>query len=176
MSDTTHPGPSLPSSLNEVRGRFPSDAAMQDAVSRLTLAGFDRAALSVPGVAQTPGVHTPEQGATDPNTDVDQRQLRTLSSSTSGVAAAMVGAGLVVATGGAAALAAAAAAGAGLAGAGATYAAMGDVTNHSEREAAAASGQLMLSVRVTAPDEAHSAEQVMRAAGASAVETVQRAA
>ena len=105
MADVTNSGPSLPDSLVEVRGRFASDAALQDAIGRLTLLGFDRSALSVPAAAPDAAHATPEAGAGAPNTEADERQLRTLGSSAAGVAAAMAGAAAVVATGGAAVLA-----------------------------------------------------------------------
>jgi hypothetical protein len=63
-----------------------------------------------------------------------------------------------------------------LAAGGATYAAMGDVTNHVEREAAASKGDLVLAVRIAAPGQSAPAEEAMRAAGASNVETIRRAA
>jgi len=178
MADVTNSGPSLPDSLVEVRGRFASDAALQDAIGRLTLLGFDRSALSVPAAAPDAAHATPEAGAGAPNTEADERQLRTLGSSAAGVAAAMAGAAAVVATGGAAVLAVAAAAGAGLASGGAAYAAIGgaDVTDHAGREAAASRGDLVLAVRIAAPAQRAAAEDAMRAAGARNIETINRAA
>jgi hypothetical protein len=179
MSDTMHEGPRLPATLTEVRGHFQSDAALQDAVARLELLGFDRSSLSVPSTGSAHG--TPESGAGAPNTDDDQRQIRVLGSSTAAVAGAMVGAGVVVATGGAAAVAMAAAAGLGLASGGATYAAVdaADATNHDGREQAAAAGELILTVliRQTAqgePEQAQKAVAAMHDAGADSVRTVQR--
>jgi hypothetical protein len=174
MSDTTHEGPSLPATLTEVRGHFPSDAALQDAVARLALLGFDRSTLSVPHL--DPAQNTPESGAGAPNTDVDQRQVRTLGSSAAAAAGAMLGAGVVVATGGAAAVAVAAAAGLGLASGGATYAAVdaADATNHEGREHAASSGDLILAALIRQPEQAQKAVAAMRDAGAESVRTVQR--
>jgi hypothetical protein len=176
MSDTTHEGPSLPATLTEVRGHFPSDAALQDAVARLALLGFDRSMLSVPHMDAAQ--ETPDNGAGAPNTEVDQRQVRTLGSSAAAAAGAMLGAGVVVATGGAAAVAVAAAAGLGLASGGATYAAVesADATNHNAREHAAASGELVLAALIRQPGEAQKAAAAMRDAGAESVRTVQREA
>ncbi len=164
MPDDASKGPSLPRTINEVRGVFPSDEALQAGLAKLTLLGFDRAELSVP--AAKPAQATPEQGAQAPNTDVDQRQVRTLGSSAAAAAGAMAGAAVVVATGGAAGLAVAAAAAAGAASGGATYAA---------REAAAASGELMLAALIRNPKQGAKAEAAMREAGATHVRTVTRA-
>jgi len=84
MADVTNSGPSLPDSLVEVRGRFASDAALQDAIGRLTLLGFDRSALSVPAAAPDAAHATPEAGAGAPNTEADERQLRTFGSGDGG--------------------------------------------------------------------------------------------
>jgi hypothetical protein len=174
MSDTTHQGPALPDTLTEVRGHFRSDAALQDAVARLSLLGFDRSTLSVPH--QDAAQNTPESGAGAPNTDVDQRQIRTLGSSAAAAAGAMLGAGVVVATGGVAAVAVAAAAGLGLASGGATYAAVdaADATNHEGREQAASEGELILAPLIREPAQAQKAAAAMRDAGAESVRTVQR--
>ena len=44
MSDeTSKAGPVMAGSVDEVQGIFLSDAAMEDAIAKLTLAGFDRA-------------------------------------------------------------------------------------------------------------------------------------
>ena len=48
MSDTNKAGPAMESLVQEVRGHFSTDAALQDALARLTLAGFDRASFSLP--------------------------------------------------------------------------------------------------------------------------------
>jgi hypothetical protein len=176
MSESSKSGPSLPDAITEVRGHFASDAALQDALAKLTLLGFDRAELSVP--AAHPDAATPEMGAQDPNSETDQRQVRTLSSSAAAAAGAMLGAGVVVATGGVAAVAVAAAAGLGLASGGVTYAAVdaADATNHAGREAAAASGELMLAALARDAGQSAKAEAAMREAGATEVRTVRRAA
>ena len=64
-------GPEVSAAVEEVRGIFPSDSALQDAVSRLGVAGFDRADISIPGVAPLTQEATPEQGAENPNTAED---------------------------------------------------------------------------------------------------------
>ena len=107
MSDQTQgkPGPVLNPSIQEVQGVFPSDAMLQDAISKLTLAGFDRAAFSLPVTQPSPRTATPEQDASAPITDTDVRQARTMGTSMAGTIGAFVAAGAVVATGGAAAVA-----------------------------------------------------------------------
>ena len=92
--------PTLPASVQEVQGVFPSDAALQDAIGRLTRAGFDRAALSLPAPNPTADEATPTQGADDPTTEDDIRQTRTMQTSMAATAAAFIGAGVTVATGG----------------------------------------------------------------------------
>lgn len=171
-------GPALGSSVQEVQGMFPSDAALQDALSRLTLAGYDRADFSLPTPPAGGGEATPNQSAADPNTDVDAAQGRVLGSSTAASVAALAAAGATIATGGAAALAIAAAVGAGgvtAAGVTAAGAAINNATHH-DRDAQAEAGQLILAVR--APDEAKRQEvmEIMQAAGATRVEGVQRSA
>ena len=44
IDQTNLSSPTLNESIQEVQGVFPSDAALQDAVGRLTRSGFDRAA------------------------------------------------------------------------------------------------------------------------------------
>jgi hypothetical protein len=178
MSDTTgsKPGPTLNPSVQEVQGVFPSEASMEAAIAKLTLSGFDRAALSLPQTHPTPGMATPEQGADTPITDTDIRQARTMGTSMAGTIGAFAAAGVVVATGGAAAVAAVAAAAVG-AGAALTANAAGNVADAVKTEGraeAAAAGTLVLSV--AAPDAAQQtlAEQIMRDAGATKVAAVER--
>ena len=98
---------------------------------------------------------------------------------TSGVAsvAALAAAGITIATGGAAAPAFGAALGAGAAAGGATYA----VTRHlddeeqQDRDAKAAGGQLLLSVRVLDAARRSEAEGILRDAGALEVQGAQPA-
>ncbi len=182
------PGPAIEATIDQVEGHFPSDAALQEAVGRLTRLGFDRATLSLPaadpratratGAAGAAGHidDTPEAGAANPNLEDDQRQARTLGSSTAAAAAAMLGAGVVVATGGAALAAVAAAAGGAAVAGGGVFAATSaaDTADHDGREAAAAAGELRLAVTVRGADELARAEVAMREAGASRVATVHR--
>jgi hypothetical protein len=168
--------PTINDAIQEVQGVFPNDAALQDAIGRLTRLGFDRAALSLP--AANPLAHdaTPAMGAENPNTEDDVRQSRTLHSSMAASVGAMAGAAVTVATGGAALAAAAIALGAGAAAGGAMEAAHGvaDAAQRESRSRAAAAGELVLAAT------AHDAEAVMKAtdamqlAGALRIATVRR--
>jgi hypothetical protein len=180
MSDTsqTKSGPSLNPSVQEVQGVFPNEAAMEAAIAQLTLAGFDRAAFSLPQTRPKAGEATPEMGAETPITDTDMRQARTMGTSIAATVGAFAAAGAVVATGGAAAVAAAAAAAVG-AGSALTANAAGnaaDTIQAEDRADAAAAGRLVLSV--AAPDAAQqtTAERIMREAGATKVAAVERTA
>ena len=181
MPSDAHPntgkeGPVLSEQVQEVQGIFPSDAALQDAIGRLTRSGFDRAAISLPAASPTPGNATPTSGAADPDTVDDTRQVRTLQTSMAATVGAFAAAGATIATGGAAALAIAAAAGAGLAAGGAVSAANTAVDNaQSEgRHEAARAGQLVLAVNVSSSEDVAKAEAAMREAGASQVAPVNR--
>ena len=178
MDETTesNASPLLTPSISEVQGIFPSEAALETAMSGLTLAGFDRAAFSLPHTQPVTGTATPEQGADTPITDADVRQTRTMGTSMAGTIGAFAAAGAVVATGGAAAVAAVAAAAVG-AGSALTANAVGnaaDGAKTADQAAAAAAGRLVLAV--AAPDAAQQAkaEQIMREAGATSVEAVSR--
>jgi hypothetical protein len=155
----------------EVRATFLSDAAVRDAVSRLTDAGFGRERMILPDPDAANGPASPNATRENAKTETDQRQMRTLHSSTAAAAAAMAGAAAVVATGGAAAVAVAAAAGAGLAAGGAMIAATNtyDALEGESRDNAAAAGALTLTVSTTGPDERALAETAMRCAGADQV-------
>lgn len=176
MSDTQEASPTLNECVQEVEGVFPSDASLQDAIGRLTRAGFDRAALSLPAANPHPSNATPSAGAADPTTEDDQRQTRTLGSSMAATAAAFIGAGVTVATGGAALAAVAVAAGAGVAAGGAFSAAhmAAEGVAQDERDNAAAAGQLVLAATAKDPDAVLKATMAMQAAGASRVITVTR--
>ncbi len=169
-------GPEVSAAVEEVRGIFPSNSALQDAVSRLGVAGFDRADISIPGVAPLTQEATPEQGAENPNTEEDSQQTRTLHSSMAGAVGALAAAGAVIATGGAAApaVAAAVAGGVGLGAAAEGATKVADTMQHQQREEAAARGELVLSVRLRQPDRRDAAEAAMREAGATRVEGVVR--
>jgi len=160
--------------LREVRARFVSPDQMQDAVSRLSMSGFDRADLSLPSPELIAGKETPEAGTKPASTEADARQARTLGASTAAAAAALAAAGITVATGGAAAPAIAAAAVAGGAAGGTVFAAHG-ARNHLEqedRDIRAAKGDLVLAVRATTDAKRSEAEAILRAAGATDVETL----
>jgi hypothetical protein len=175
-TDLPKPGPMLVESIDEVQAIFPTDAALQDAVGRLTRSGFDRAALSLPAASPDGATATPEQGAANPDTEDDSRQLRTLGSSTAATVGAAIGAGLTVATGGAALPAVAAAAALGLVAGGGVFAASSAVSGaeHDRREDAGHAGALVLAVNLRDAAEAPKAEAAMREAGATRVERVRR--
>ena len=173
---TSRSGPVLGGSMTEVQGVFPSDAAMQKAIGNLTLAGFDRAALSLPtGVTQGPGA-TPTEGASDPMTDIDVRQARTMGTSMAGTIGAFAAAGATIATGGAAgvAIAAAAALGAGSALAANAAGNAVDSMQSAGRDEAASEGRLVLAVAAQDGEWRGKAEQIMREAGATSVSGVER--
>jgi isopropylmalate/homocitrate/citramalate synthase len=176
MAGEMRQGPAINDTIREVQGIFPSDAALQDAIGRLTRAGFDRAALSLPSARPAATDATPSAGAENPNTEDDTVQSRTLHSSMAASVGAMVGAGVTVATGGAAAVAALAALGLGAASGGVVAAAHGvaDAVQRHDRDAAAAKGELVLSA--AAPDDAavQRARAAMQEAGALRVEAVSR--
>lgn len=168
--------PVLNNAIDEVQGIFASDAELQAAVDKLTLAGFDRAELSLPATNPRPEDATPNEGAAAVGTETDERQMRTLLSSGAGVAAAMAAAAATIATGGAAGVAIAAAAGGALAAGGATSAAVSAVggAQKDAREQAAAAGELVLAVRAATPEAAAKAEAALHAAGAVRVMQVER--
>ena len=67
--------------LHEMRATFASAAQMQDAVSKLSRSGFDRADLSLPSPELVHGTETPEAGTKPASTEADARQSRTLGAS-----------------------------------------------------------------------------------------------
>ena len=177
MSDqTSKAGPVVAAAVEEVQGIFPSDAALQDAMGRLRMAGFDHADLSLPATNPATAEATPNQGAANPLTEDDTRQARTLGTSMAGTIGAFAAAGATVATGGAAAVAIAAAAAVG-AGSALAANAVGTAAKDSQgesRDQAAAVGQLVLAVHAPTPDKQASAEQIMREAGATEIARVKR--
>ena len=177
MSDaTSKDGPVLTGAVEEVQGIFPSDAALQDAIGRLRMVGFDHADLSLPATRPVAAEATPEQGAANPLTEDDSRQMRTLGTSMAGTIGAFAAAGATVATGGAAAvvIAAAAAVGAGSALAANAVGTAAKDGQADTRDEAAAAGQLVLAVHAPTPEKRADAERIMREAGASTVGSVQR--
>ena len=169
-------GPELGSKVEEVRGSFPTDQALQEAVSQLSMAGFDRADFSLPIQPAEGGDLTPEQSAGDPTTSTDSKQLRTMGTSMAGAVGALAAAGLTVATGGVAAAAIGAAAAAGL-GSGAIAHFAGRESEQAReqgRDDAASVGALMLSVRTATVARTARAVKVMRDCGARDVQSVER--
>ncbi len=180
MSETTNgpkAGPGHEATVLEVQGLFPDDATMQDALSQLTLAGYDRADFSLPEDQPNKAASTPNEGAAPPTDDADKRQLRTMGSSMAGYAGAVAVAGATLATGGAAGLAVAAAAAVGI-GTGAAANAAGqaaDAAQVEERNRRGREGTLILAVRTTTSDQVNQVKTLMQQAGASRTEAVERA-
>lgn len=179
MSETNgeKTGPRHEEAVHEVQGVFPDDATMQDALSQLTLAGYDRADFSLPEEQDANGVATPNESAEPATDDADKRQLRTMGTSMAGYAGAVAVAGATLATGGAAGLAVAAAAAVGI-GTGAATNAAGQAADNAQVEARnqrGREGRLILAVRTTTPEQASQVASLMQQAGASKTEAVTRA-
>ena len=181
MSDTTRPimqdgSPAVATHIEEVQGQFPSSASMEEAVSQLTLAGWDRADFSLPKPNVSGAANTPMEGADSVTSDVDKRQLRNMTTGMAGYLGAAAAAGATIATGGAAgvAIAAAAAVGAGAAAAMNAGATTAENNDTAELDRMAAAGQLVLAVRATSEEHAQKAMQIMRSAGATQVAPVTR--
>jgi hypothetical protein len=173
-TDGSKEGPALATSVTEVQGTFPTDAAVQEAVSSLTLVGYDRADFSLP--EDRPAAATPTEGAENPTDDIDKAQLRTMGTSMAGYAGAVAVAGAVIATGGAAALAVG---GAALVGAGTAAAAnaggqAADQAGVDDRNRRGAEGTLVLAVRATSKEQAEQIMGIMQQSGASKVTPVER--
>jgi hypothetical protein len=160
--------------LREVRATFADAEQMQDAVSKLSMAGFDRADLGLPSSASLDGQETPESGSKPASTDSDARQARTLGSSLAASAAGLAAAGVTIATGGAAAPAVAAAVAAGGAAGGSVFAVHGlsDRSEQRDRDERAASGALVLAVHAATPEKQSEADAILRAAGATTIEAI----
>jgi len=175
--DDFEAGPALASTIHEVQGVFADDSTMQDALSELTLAGYDRADFSLPEDQPAGDVVTPNESAEAATDDADKRQLRTMGTSMAGYAGAVAVAGATLATGGAAgvAIAAAIAVGAGTA---ATANAAGQAADNAQiegRNQRGRDGKLVLAVRTSTPDQANQVMVLMRQAGAVRVDPVVRA-
>ncbi len=171
-------GPSVAGSVGEVQGVFPSDAAMEEAIAKLTLAGFDRADFSLPITSPSTSGSTPNQGADNLMTDTDMRQARNMGTGMASTIGAFAAAGATIATGGVAGVAIAAAAVVGI-GSGLAANAIGTTAKDSQaegHEAAARAGTLILSVHAETVEKKTEAERIMRAAGASEVASVVRTA
>jgi hypothetical protein len=164
MNDTTE--------LRQVRATFADADRMQDAVSRLSTSGFDRAELSLPSAEGASSALAAESRPA--STEADARQARTLGASLAGTAAALAAAGVTIASGGAAAPAVAAAVVAGGAAGGTAYAVHGaaNQAEQQERDARAEAGDLVLTVRARTAAKQSEAETILRAAGATHIETI----
>lgn len=180
MSTTTgdpKAGPAHTSTVHEIQGVFPGDDMMQDALSELTLAGYDRPDFSLPEDQPAGEVVSPNESAEAATDDVDKRQLRTMGTSMAGYAGAVAVAGATLATGGAAGLAITAAVAVG-AGTAATANAAGQAADNAQvegRNQRARDGKLVLAVRTSTSDQADQVMALMRKAGATRVEPVTRA-
>lgn len=177
MSGTTNDGsPALNESVQEVQAAFPNDAALQDAMGRLGLAGYDRSDFSLPQDRQGSGAGTPNNSADNPTDDTDKRQLQTLGTSMAAYAGAAALAGATIATGGAAGIAAAGAAALGT-GVGAAAAASGaavDQAQVADRDKQGAEGRLILAVRTRDQNQVKQVTEIVQAAGATNVTPVSR--
>lgn len=174
-NDATGPlSPPLSHRVEEVRGTFPSDDALQRVLLDLRNANFDRQNMSLPDLTLDPSRRTPEQGADDPNDEQDERQTRTLATGMAAAAAGMAAAGIAVATGGAA-LPVVGAAVAGMIGGAAVAegaSLLSDASGHESREQAAREGRLVLSLRELDEGRQRLAMEIMTGAGATRVEPV----
>ena len=158
--------------LHEVRATFDDPDAMQDAVARLEMSGFDRADLSLPEAMPPAERATPEAGARPVDTEEDARQTRTLHTGGAAAAVGMAAAGVVIASGaprhprlrprwwapGSPAV---------------SPTRLTTVSNEDEqvdREHKAASGVLILSVRAPSAEKRAEAEMILRAAGGTQLE------
>jgi len=175
-TDSTKQGPALAASVAEVQGAFPNDETMQDALSQLTLAGYDRADFSLPDEQQAQAANTPTEGAENPTDDTDKAQLRTLGTSMAGYAGAVAAAGAILATGGAAALAigGAAAIGAGTAAAANATGQAADQAGVDKRNQRGEAGTLILAVRTTTQAQADQVIGIMQQAGATKATPINR--
>ena len=160
--------------LRAMQATFANASQMQDAVSKLSMSGFDRADLSLPSPGLIQGTETVEAGTKPASTEVDARQARTLGASTTGAAAALAAAGITIATGGAAAPVIAAAAIAGGAVGGSVFAVHGAADKHEQidRDEKAASGNLVLAVRAATEAKRAEAEAILSDAGATEIESI----
>jgi hypothetical protein len=160
--------------VREVRANFPNSDQMQDAVSRLSMSGFDRADLSLPSPGLMQRTQTPEAGTKPASTDTDAQQGRVLGASTAAAAASIAAAGITIASGGAAAPAVAAAVVAGGAAGGTIFAAhrKADVVEQADRNDRASTGDLVLAVRAVTEAKRYQAEAILRGAGATDIEII----
>jgi hypothetical protein len=162
------PGPAF-GDVEQISATFLTEAALQDAISRLTLAGFDRADISRP--VKTTADVTPEQGVANPNTPTDQQQMRTIHTSMAGAVGAVAAAGVTIATGGAAAVAVGAAV---LAGAGAGLVANRASNAVDVTSISTADSLLMLTVRTGSDERTIRAHDALEQAAAHSIQHPER--
>jgi hypothetical protein len=137
-------GPELAAGVTEVVAVVSDNAALEDAINRLTLAGFDRADLSLPVTEPSTDQATPETSATPVDTDTDRRHARTLGTSMAAAAAAnALGQGT-------------------------------EGIVQANREMAGQAGELRFGVRVASSERRAAAESAMRAAGGQQIIVRQR--
>ena len=167
--------PALSDDIQELQASFPTDAALQTAIGRLELAGFDHADLSLPDL--NAAVDTPDSA--DAATDgVDRVQLRTMASGMAGTAAGMVAAGVIVATGGLATPVIAAVGGASALGTIALTSganAAKESADMKARDELGAAGKLILAVRIRSADWREKAIAVFQETGATAITAIEDA-
>ena len=175
MSDANE-SPALAETVQEVQGAFPSDASLQDALSQLTLAGYDRADFSLPQDRDDGRADTANESAENPIDQTDKSQLRTMGTSMAGYAGAVAVAGATLATGGAAgvAIAAAAAVGAGTGLAAHAAGQAADNANIANRDERGREGRLILAVRARSAEKAQEIIGIMHQAGAHEVTSIER--
>ncbi|MEO8715607.1 MAG: hypothetical protein ABI369_11395 [Acetobacteraceae bacterium] len=151
----------------EVLARFRSTEAMDRAIEKLKVSGFERGDLGLPEVDPPPERATDEAGSMAADTGTGAQQSRIFYSTVAGAIAAMIGA-LIAATqrGGIAAIAGAAI------GAGIVVAIVAELVVRAfgnaaqkRREVTAAHGKLVLSVRTGSADRRERACTVLREAG-----------
>lgn len=164
--------PALTDEVQELQARFPNDAALQAAMSKLEFAGFDHADLSLPDPEAM--VDTPDS-AEAASGGVDRAQLRTMASGMAGTTAGFAVAGVLLATGGVAAPVVAALGGASAIG---TVLATSGVSNATDaagvaaRDALGAEGKLVLAVRVRSAEMTAKGEAALREAGGTDIKAI----
>ncbi len=168
--------PALPDAVEEVQAIFRSQDQLEAAMNRLNADGFDRADFSLPNTNPATHEATPNLGAENPTTQEDRTQLRTMGASMAAASAAIVGAGVVIATGGLLAPAVAVAAGAGLAAGGVVEGAhhASDAVQRDGRDEKAIAGELVLAIRLKDPGRLPQVETVLGECGAIRIERVVR--
>lgn len=170
--------PALQATVQEVQAWFPGNDALQRAIDKLTLAGWDRAQLSIPEEAafRDPTTATPSDVSEAPDTPIDHQQIRTLNTGMAGYAGAVVAAGAAIATGVGAAVAVPVAAAAGI-GAAALSEGIGQVADQaqvSDYNRRGTAGTLVLAVHVRDQGQADEAMRILRENGATEVKPVTR--